>query len=146
MIQATTVWIAGLGILSFVLLGCSKSSSTSSSPRPVTRGVEVESKTDDDTASSGTDRDQSTDTSSSTDSDTTDSDSDEITMISESRALSIMQASCMAAGCHSDLTALTNEPTLIQQLENELMPPPNQSRYTLSDRSRAELVLYFSNQ
>lgn len=71
---------------------------------------------------------------------------DEVALISKSRAEGIMEASCSASDCHSDIDLLFEAESLIDHLEDETMPPPDQSRYTLSDQRRSELIKYFENQ
>ncbi len=128
---------------------CSQSPSSSSSPKPTPRNVTVEetSPQDDERSDNEVEAEQDTDRENENlETDESEASTEEVARISQSRAQSILQASCMAAGCHADLSEIINAATLIQQLEDELMPPPNQARYTLSDKSRAELILYFSSQ
>ncbi len=70
----------------------------------------------------------------------------EVALITESRARSIMAASCIAGDCHGSVDDIFTSENMIFQLENNIMPPPEQARYTLSDQRRAELVLFFNNQ
>lgn len=70
---------------------------------------------------------------------------EEVALISEERARGIIEASCLAAGCHATPDQVLENGQIIFQLETSLMPPLDQSRYTLSDTRRAELVKYLKS-
>lgn len=89
-----------------------------------------------------------TDTDSGTNTDPDDSsDVDQpVALISENQARNIMEASCLAADCHAAVDEVFEHVDIINKLIDEEMPPPDQSRYTLSDNRRAELVLFFQTR
>ncbi|SMF68573.1 hypothetical protein [Pseudobacteriovorax antillogorgiicola] len=129
-----------LSMLSIWLLSvaaCSSKNTTTTSPRASSETTEDRSENSD----SSNNTDQETD-----DQSQTDTSNEEVRLITESQARSIMEASCIAAGCHADVDEIFDSNTIVTQIESELMPPPDQGRYTLSDEKRAELLLFFSNR
>ena len=71
---------------------------------------------------------------------------EEVALISETAARGIVEASCLAAGCHATVDQVWVSTQLQFQVETSLMPPLDQSRYTLSDKKRAELVKYLKSR
>lgn len=65
-------------------------------------------------------------------------------LLQESQAQALLQGSCLFAGCHADGPSLLQNPNSLMQLSDKLMPPPNQSRYTLRDQDRADLVRFLN--
>lgn len=66
--------------------------------------------------------------------------------LDDNQAASLIRASCIYAGCHTDITLVMASPILLTQLQNNLMPPPNQQRYTLGSADRTALVNYLQKK
>lgn len=89
------------------------------------------------------DSDQDTDQ----DSNDQDGDTDEVVIISESRAVQIMGASCLFAGCHAQAQELLDQPDKsLESLQNRTMPPPDQTRYSISADRRNQLMAFFQDR
>ena len=127
--------IASLFWLCFAMIsvGCS---SESSSTAPSTRA----------TPDSGSTSNNDTSKNTNSGDDENEDEDEEVALISESQARSTMEASCMAAACHADIDTIFDAETTLTRIENETMPPPDQARYTLSDRKRAELVKFYKDK
>ncbi|MFW7379849.1 MAG: hypothetical protein ACOH5I_13635 [Oligoflexus sp.] len=120
------------------MIGCEgPSNSSSSSPTRTTNQSPATPSDEDTTDNDGDDSDADDDTD-------TDPGSEEI--ISESRALSIMQASCQAADCHVRAEDILAFATVVTRLEDGTMPPTDQSRYTIRSDRRAQLIAFFKDR
>jgi hypothetical protein len=65
--------------------------------------------------------------------------------LNEAQALALVRGSCIFAGCHADAGTVLASPNILMQVKDNLMPPPNQQRYTLRPADRAALVAYLEN-
>lgn len=126
--------------LFFSVLACESKTETAATTAPAT----AQSNKDDSVDSTEKEDDDSSNPNTNPDNDSTET--PVIRDINEETALGIMEASCLAAGCHNSTDQIIDSETLVQHLEDETMPPPDQSRYTLSDTRRAELLLYLEGR
>jgi hypothetical protein len=138
------LWPVSLSLMMFHEAGCSKSSQTGTN-RARTQvsdaAVDDTDKTQDSAASESEEESNSD-----TNGDSNTGTGDEVAEITEEQALGIIEASCLAANCHATTDELLASAQLLERIEDGTMPPTNQSRYTLSDEKRAELVLYLQSQ
>jgi hypothetical protein len=66
--------------------------------------------------------------------------------LNAAQASALVRGSCIFAGCHADGPTLMAAPSILIQLRDNLMPPPNQQRYTLRSADRAALLAYLQNR
>jgi hypothetical protein len=66
--------------------------------------------------------------------------------LTEAQALSVIRGSCIYAGCHADAPTLMASPNIVSQLQNNVMPPTNQQRYTIRAQDRQALIAFLQTK
>ena len=129
------IWLTITSVFFFFLTACSGEQSETLSPKPKENtpvSNEEETEQDADTSTEETETPDET----------------PVQLISEARARDILAGSCLFAGCHANAadTLLNSAEQSKQSLESGVMPPPNQSRYTIGDLQKAQLIKFFENK